>query len=214
MRVLFFGDSITQGFWGIEGGWVERLRKHYDFLAAKNLRNHSQPEIFNLGIDGDTSENLLARIADETKVRKWPDDPQVVVIAIGTNDSLFEDSKQWVALEDFKGNLSKIIEGLKSLVEGILLVGIPACDERKTMPVFWGDTLHYTNAELEKYEEIVKQIAEKHKLPFAQIFSSFKTKLDQGEDLLADGLHPNDAGHQAITEMVLPELDKLLGSIT
>lgn len=30
MRVLVFGDSITQGFWDTEGGWVERLRKYYD----------------------------------------------------------------------------------------------------------------------------------------------------------------------------------------
>jgi lysophospholipase L1-like esterase len=30
MIVLVFGDSIAQGYWDSEGGWVERLRKAND----------------------------------------------------------------------------------------------------------------------------------------------------------------------------------------
>jgi lysophospholipase L1-like esterase len=49
VRVLVFGDSIAQGFWDSEGGWVERLRKHYNSLALEDLKSNQQPEIFNLG---------------------------------------------------------------------------------------------------------------------------------------------------------------------
>src|SRR5438270_8640503 len=101
MRVLVFGDSIAQGFWDTEGGWVATLSKHYTELALKDLRNNKQPGIYNLRISGDTTRSLLARIESETKVRKWPGEPLLVLIAIGTNDDLFESDKQWIPPEQF-----------------------------------------------------------------------------------------------------------------
>jgi len=35
-------------------------------------------------------------------------------------------------------------------------------------------------------------------------------KIASGHRLFDDGLHPNDAGHELIFELVQPELDKLL----
>lgn len=208
MRILFFGDSITQGFWDSEGGWVERLRKNYDSLALKDLKNNTQPEVFNLGVSGDTTRNLLARIENETKVRKWLDDPLFVVIAIGTNDDLFESDKQYVSPEEFKGNLEQIVAILTPITQGIILVGNPACDETKTMPVSWGD-FSYSNKELERSEQTIEQVAIKNDLSYVPIFKIFKAKLDDGAALLADGLHPNDQGHQLIADLVKQKLDVL-----
>jgi lysophospholipase L1-like esterase len=84
MRILFFGDSITQGFWSVDGGWVEKIRKHYDGISMQDLDHNIQPEIFNLGISGDTTRNLLRRIEGEILARKWKHDPLIVVIAIGS----------------------------------------------------------------------------------------------------------------------------------
>jgi len=212
VRVLVFVDSITQGFWSIEGGWVEKLRKHYDGLAIKDLKHNSQPEIFNLGVSGDTTRNLLARIEQETKVRKWPGDPQIAVVAIGTNDDLFENGKQWVELPEFQSNLQKIIAVLKPLVEGMLFVGNVAVDERLTTPVSWAN-IHYTNDQLERYETMIKKVASEHDIVFVPIFEKFNNKLKAGEDLLTDGLHPNDAGHKLIVELVQPELEKLIDTL-
>ncbi len=212
MRILFFGDSITQGFWDSEGGWVERIRKHYDSLALADLKNNNQPEIFNLGVSGDTTRNLLARIEAETKIRKWKDDPVIAVVAIGTNDDVFESDKQWVPPEEFKNNLKQIVKILTPITQGILLVGNTACDESKTTPVFWGD-FSYTNIELQRSEKAIEEIASQNGLPHVPIFDAFKAKLDEGADLLADGLHPNDAGHDFIQARVLPRLNKLIRSL-
>jgi lysophospholipase L1-like esterase len=211
MRILCFGDSITQGLWGIEGGWVERVRRHFDTLSVKDL-SHVQPEIFNLGISGDTTRSLLGRITSETSARTWKQDPVVVVIAIGTNDGLFEDGEQWIGPEEFHGNLERIIVSLKPVVSGIMLVGNPACDESRTMPVSWGD-FTYANRELERCEKTIAEIAGRHGLTYVPLFAGFKRKLEAGEDLLADGLHPNDAGHQYIADRVLLELASLLQKI-
>jgi lysophospholipase L1-like esterase len=210
MRVLVFGDSIAQGFWDTEGGWVERLRKHYDSLALKDLRYNQQPEVFNLGISGDTTLNLLARIESETKARMWPNDPLFVVVAIGTNDDLFQSSKQMVSPEEFRDNIKQIVKILRPITQGIMFIGNPGCDETRTTPVPWGD-FNYTNKELQRSEQTVEQIAHESSLPFVPVFQPFKAKLDQGADLLKDGLHPNNAGHELIFELVQPELDKLLG---
>jgi lysophospholipase L1-like esterase len=209
MRVLVFGDSITQGFWAVDGGWVERLRRHYDALALEDLEHNRQPEIFNLGISGDTTRNLLDRIEQETKVRRWPGSRLVVVIAIGTNDDLFEHDKRWVSPEEFAANLEKIITILSPLADGLLFVGNPACDEAKTTPVSWADC-YYTNDELAKSEQLIERVTRQHELSYVPIFEAFKHRLDAGEDLLVDGLHPNDAGHQFIADMVLPELDAVI----
>jgi len=209
MRVLCFGDSITQGFWSVEGGWVERLRKHYDGLALKDLSNNNQPEIFNLGVSGDTTRNLLERIELETRVRKWPGDSLLAVVAIGTNDDLFEEGKQQVEPEEFRDNIHIIIKKLRPLTDSLIFVGNAACDEELTTPVFWDD-IHYTNEQMQKYEQIIQEVAAEHGIAFVPVFEKFKQELNSGKDLLADGLHPNDAGHQLIFELVRPELDKLV----
>jgi len=209
MRILFFGDSIVQGFWGVEGGWVERIRKHYDSIAVQNLEGNMQPEIFNLGVDGDTTYGLLQRIENETKIRKWPKDPLCVVISIGSNDDSSKYNKQQILPNEFRNNLEKIITKLRPITDNIVLVGNTACDESKTTPVFWGD-YYYTNARLQQSEQAMEAIASKFNIPYVPIFERFKDKLDVGENLLVDGVHPNDAGHQFIAELVLPTLNALL----
>lgn len=211
MRVLFFGDSIAQGFWDSEGGWVERLRKHYDSLALKNLRNNKQPEIFNVGVSGDTTRSLLSRIEAETRVRKWPNSLLYVVVAIGTNDDLFESDKLFVPPEEFKANLVQIVKILEPISQAVVFLGNPACDESKTRPVFWGDYT-YTNKDLERSEKTIDQVAKSKNVVYIPLFEKFKAKLDEGAELLADGLHPNDEGHKFIFELVRPELDKLINT--
>jgi len=44
--------------------------------------------VYNLGIDGDTSEGLLKRFEQEAKPRMWPDEDTVIIISIGANDAI------------------------------------------------------------------------------------------------------------------------------
>lgn len=201
MRILFFGDSITQGFWDTKGGWVGRLREHFDALAMQNLQHNTQPEIFNLGVSGDTTRDLLTRIESETKVRRWENDPLMAVIAIGTNDSSL--------LDKFKVNLEQIVAIIRPLTETVVLVGNPACDETRTTPVFWGD-YSYNNQDLERSEQIIATVAKEHGLPYVPVFQKFKQELDAGNDLLQDGLHPNAEGHQLIADLCKPVLEGCL----
>lgn len=211
MKVLVFGDSITQGYWDTEGGWVNRIRKHYDELQVHDLRGRDDPVIFNLGVSGDTSEKLLQRIEYETIARQGllSSTLPVVVVQIGINDSLTENGKVWVPLEKYSDNLLTIITKLNPISSKVIFVGFNSVDESETNPTFWGD-FNYQNETIKKYEDAIADVARMQKVPFIPIFNKFKAAVEHGNDFLPDGLHPNNVGHAFIAGIVQPELDKVL----
>jgi len=212
MRVLIFGDSITQGYWDTDGGWVERIRKHYDSLQASDLEGRDEPTIFNLGISADNSRNILDRIGSETVARTRYGDLPVIVIQIGANDSssdeLPEGQTVSLPIDKYELNLRLIIAKTKPLSSRVIFVGLSACDESQTTPVSWGD-FHYTNDSIRMYEDRMKDVAREHNIPFVPVFDRFKAELGKGRDLLPDGLHPNNEGHAFMCELILNELDSL-----
>ena len=206
MRVLIFGDSITQGLWDTEGGWVERVRKHYDSLQVTDLAGRDEPVIFNLGVSADNSERILKRIAPEILARTRGGNLPITVIQIGVNDSSTDtmppDKSVSVSIAKYAQNLKDIIEVAKPLSSKIIFVGLSACDETRTTPVSWGN-YHYTNSAIKKYEDTMRDVAAGLDVAFIPVFDQYKAALDRGGDLLPDGLHPNNAGHQLIGEIVL-----------
>jgi acyl-CoA thioesterase I len=213
MRVLIFGDSITQGYWDTDGGWAERIRKHYDSLQASDLGGRDEPTIFNLGISADNSKNILDRIESETIARTPHGDLPVVIIQIGVNDSsrddLPEDESVSLPIEKYDQNLRMIIKKVERLSSRIIFIGLSACDESRTTPVSWGD-FHYTNGAIKNYENKMKAIAVEEEIAFIPAFDQFNEELNNGRDFLLDGLHPNNDGHAFMSDLILNELDPLL----
>lgn len=212
MRVLVFGDSITQGYWDRKGGWVNRLREHYDSLQISSSALYSEPSIFNLGVSADSSKDILQRIENEVEARIISDKLPVVMVQIGINDSLLADYSQTeskVVPEDYASNLQEIIKKISPISSKIIFVGSSACDESRTTPVFWNNN-HFKNELIKKYEDIMKEVAHENNIPFISIFNVFKKHLDSGENLLRDGLHPNETGHELLKCIVLDKLDSIL----
>ena len=56
----------------------------------------------------------------------------------------------------------------------------------------------------------MRKIATESGVNFIPVFEKFKTELDKENDLLPDGLHPNDKGHEIIYSIVRPKLEELL----
>jgi lysophospholipase L1-like esterase len=211
MRVLVFGDSITQGYWAIKHGWVDRVRMNYDSSQLQDLDGKDEPTIFNLGISADNSTDILNRIEAEVIARTRPhhQTKPVTIIQTGINDSAGEPTEPQVALQKYKNNLESIIKKVKQLSSKIVFVGFSACDESKTLPVSWGDH-NYSNESIGKYEHIMSQVADENGVDFIPVFDNFKSLLSTGEDLLVDGLHPNEAGHKAMYQIIMPKLQELL----
>lgn len=212
MRVLVFGASITQGFWDTEGGWVQRLRRYYDQKSVANIKEEENyPDIFNLGVSGNKSGDLLARFDNETAARLKTGSSGVIIFCIGTNNAYVEGNESWSPPEVYKNDLLKLVDKAKKYVNKILFVGLPPCEEEKTTPVFWRD-ISYTNERIQVINGMMQEVAAEQNIPRVEIFEAMHEAMKSGQQLFLDGLHPNDAGHQLIFELVRPELDKLLNT--
>lgn len=205
MRVLIFGDSITQGFWDTEGGWVGRIRKHYDQQMIDNTDN-DPPTIFNLGVPGNSSDDVLARFENETKARATEE--LAFVVAIGVNDARTKAGVNYSDPNRYKQNLSEILRLAKQHSSKIMFVGLTPCVEERSNPVSWGDT-GYTNGRIKEFDDALRQFCEEEQLLFVEVFEPF-AKAEAETELLPDSLHPNDEGHQLVADLVLSKLQDLL----
>ncbi len=212
MRILFFGDSIMQGFYDSQGGWAQRLINEYHAKSLDSLKQGKDTvECFNLGISGDTATGILERFDNEFGARQLYEDENLVVIAIGTNDAILRENRALMDVYQFQETLEKLLDKVKSVADKALLVGLPAVDQSMTDPWIYSTTnKQWHNKRIDVFEDTIKQSAERMDMPFVPIYDRFKAELDNGRDLLSDGLHPNEAGHQLILELVKPELEKLL----
>ncbi|HMS50057.1 MAG TPA: GDSL-type esterase/lipase family protein [Candidatus Saccharibacteria bacterium] len=207
MRVLVFGDSITQGFWDVEGGWVSRIRRAYDQKAIET-DGYDQPAIFNMGVSGDSSDDVLARFNNETKVRA--NDELAFVFAIGVNDARTKAGINYSDTNRYKQNLVEILKAANKHSNKVLFVGLTPCVQERSNPVSWGDS-GYTNGRIKEFDDTLRQFCEDVQVPYVEVFEPF-SKAETESELLPDSLHPNDEGHQLIADLVMPKLQNLLRS--
>ena len=193
-RICIFGDSITWGAVDPEnGGWVAQLRHYFE-------TNDYDISVYNQGISGDNTDDLLARFEVECKARE----PQIIIFAIGVNDSQYVKTKDnpRVSLEKFQNNLVKLINQARNFSDKIAFIGLTAVEDEKLMPIPWSDEeKFYDNDNVAKYNSIIEKVSSEHNLPFLNLLDLLEPKH------LDDGLHPNTEGHK---KMFLKVKDFLL----
>jgi phosphoserine phosphatase len=148
MRLLIFGDSITYGAWGKEGGWVSRLRK---FLDEKILTDKDfYCLVYNLGASGDTTDDLLERFEFETKMRVKEGEEPLFIFSVGGNDAVFINNRNQsiTSLPRFRKNIGKLISLARKYTAKIVFIGILPCDESKTTPIPWNTSVSYRNSDI------------------------------------------------------------------
>jgi lysophospholipase L1-like esterase len=175
-------------------GWATRLKIYF---AAKN----SDLSVHNLGISGNTTVDLLKRMKVEAIARE----PQIIVFAIGINDSRFrrEKNNQEVSLMNFKKNLEKLQKIALEFTPRIVWVGITPVVEPKTTSVTWKPDKSYTNNAIEEYDRAIRA----HCTKTNSIFISMKGLIENQE--LPDGLHPDANGHKKMFEKIKKEIERM-----
>ena len=158
--------------------------------------------VYNLGISGDTTEDLMERFEFETKQRLHKEDEIIFIFAIGINDSQFICSKNnfSVLTNKFQKNIEQLIKFSKKMSSKTVFVGLTPVDEKKTIPIPWSTDKSYKNEYIKKYDNIIKSICQENNIHFIDMFSEFN-KLNY-KKLLEDGLHPNSEGHQKMFKIV------------
>ncbi len=180
MKMGIWGDSITYG--GPSEGWVGLLRK---FLASTEV------EVYNRGICGDTSKDILKRFGVESGAIN----PKTIIFAVGVNDSKYPHGSKAnkVALVSFEENMDKLVELAITRAKRVIIIGLTEVDEMITSKF----DSKFLNNEIYKYDDLLRGLASKRGLEFVQM----RGCLDLTKDL-EDGIHPNNDGYTKMFELI------------
>ncbi|OGF65118.1 hypothetical protein A2Z53_03445 [Candidatus Giovannonibacteria bacterium RIFCSPHIGHO2_02_42_15] len=182
--ICIFGDSISWGAWDLEkGGFVGRL---WQYVGSR--KGDKYVEVYNLSVDGGTTETILERFESEAKIRG----ADVLIFQTAGNDAAYKNTPGnfLVSPEKFKANLEEIISRARKITNNIIFMDLKNCDESKTMPVPWDD-IYYANDNIQKYVKIMEDVCRENNILFLDL------NLLNNEDF-EDGLHPNVGGHEKI----------------
>jgi acyl-CoA thioesterase-1 len=185
VHVLFFGDSHTVGVGDPSGlGWVGRIvtATHADGIPLV---------AYNLGVRGETSEDVLRRWQGEATARA-SDLETKVVFAVGANDTSEEEEASRVELTDSVGALVAMLRqaeeaGLPAIVVGPAPVG----DEQQVERI----------ANLSsRFAEACEQMG----VSFVEVTASLRWNRTWREEIAAsDEAHPGAAGYEALAHVIL-----------
>ncbi|MHB8860247.1 MAG: SGNH/GDSL hydrolase family protein [Minisyncoccota bacterium] len=198
MRIIIFGDSITQGFWDTEqGGWANRL--HVNVLQRGVDTGFEQyHSVYALGVDGELLVQLPSRFDAEFE-RRWKDGNTFTIFAYGINDSMTDKSGAYVTkLSDFKQQYAAVIQKAKRAGQ-VALIGLAPIDQSQLNPVPWHTERSYLASSRAAFDKAVQELAEEHGCLFIPMDDVF------GDDVVSktvDGLHPNAEGHRLMFERV------------
>lgn len=167
-----FGDSVTQAAY-VKVGWVDLLRQYLEEKYCNDFVN-----VFNLGIGGNTTGDILKRFSSEAQSRY----PTSIIFAIGINDTKLNNPKE------FRANLEKLIELAKKFTSEITFVGLVLGD--------WKGEELFSQEKTKNYNNILKEVAETRECKFIQLENILDSK-----DFM-DGFHPNEQGHRKMFEVV------------
>ena len=214
MRIVAFGDSTTDFRDTIKKVYSQRLEEE---LAAQGI----PVEMFNSGVGSNTTE--MARQRFERDVLDH--NPDLVIIWFGLNDSAVDvwdnppATKTRVSKGRYEENLRYFVQTLAARgVKVILMTPNPLRWVEETLELYGQapylpDDPNGFNVIVPEYAEIVRKIASDKQIPLIDAFEAFEqygaTDGQSVDDLLLDGMHPNDKGQHLVADLLLGEINKM-----
>lgn len=195
-RVIFFGDSITQGGVGPKG-YITVLN---GLLQQKGLQDRY--ELVGAGISGNKVTDLYLRMEQDVLAK----DPSTVVIWIGVNDVWHKKAGTGTDAGAFERFYTAIIKKLQARNSKVILC-TPAVIGEKT------DNSNELDGGLNQYANIIRNLSVKNNCPLVDLRKAFlaynlANNKDNRENgvLTADGVHLNDAGNRFVAEQLFRTL--------
>lgn len=185
------GDSIAHGYHDEYGlGYFARL-------AQKILSVHSGEYVFNnMSQSGDNIADATNRATHEVLSRNF----DLILVNIGIND--LRRRKDSDLLLDFsegarKMYWNKLLDILALTKAKIVVLDLtPVVEERYSKQA----TLVRYNADVERYNEIIKEICNNRNIAFFSRYNLWKKR--ELKDLYKDATHPNAKGHQIMADEI------------
>lgn len=208
MKILFIGDSITDGGRNTKSGVDNDLGQGYPFIIAGKLgaENPGRYEFVNTGISGNRIVDNYARI----KCDVWNHKPDVISILIGVNDVWHEVVCQnGVDNRRFENVYRMMIDDtLRELPDAKIVIMEPFVLKGSATEEAW----EYFDTETRLRAQASERVAKE----FGCVFVPLQAMLDDAAAKLSveywvhDGAHPTAAGHQLIADAWLKATEGIL----
>ena len=180
-RVLVvFGDSLSAGH-GLEAG-----QSFPDDMQRTLDKEGYKWRVVNLGIDGNTTEDGVARIESAVRLK-----PAVVLLELGGNDGL-----RGLPLKVTRKNLETMVVAFQQAGAKVVLAGM-------TLPPNYGPDY------IRDFQKIYTDLAAKYKLKLIPFLLADIVTPDL-RYLQKDGIHPTAEGAQIVSGTVLKAVKPLL----
>jgi len=182
IRICFIGDSFVNGT-GDETtqGWAGRL------CAAAN--NNSSVTYYNLGVRRDTSKDILLRWEQECAIRLPEFCDGRIVLSCGVNDTVIEDGRLRVSLEESCANIKEILLGTQKFK--VIMVGPPPIGEK------------VQDERIKVLSNSFSYEAEALGIPYIDIFTTLATDDSYKSEVSSnDGAHPRSSGYSKIAKII------------
>lgn len=198
-KIVFLGDSITQGGGGATG-YITLIKKALDEKSKDRAI-----ETINAGISGNKVPDLQRRVDKDVIARK----PAVVFIYIGINDVWHgeNDPSKGTTKEKFEMGLREVIGKITDAGDKVILCTPTVIGEKK-------GGANKLDGQLDEYSAISRKLAKELKLPMCDLRQAFvdHLKANNPDDkdrgiLTTDRVHLNAAGNKLVAETML----KMLG---
>ena len=191
-KILVFGDSITYGQRDLElGGWANRLR-----LAIANDSSIVSCHVFNMGISGQTTGEVLERLDRECTGRTLEDANNIIILAAGINDTQVINGEVLADEDTLRRNAGALIETAKRHADHVMYIGLTPVDESRTNPVSWDRSKNWRNELIERYDTVIRRVCEEKGIKYIYMFDRIDPLTNE------DGLHPSAEGHRVMAEII------------
>ena len=207
--IVMFGDSTTAPRGSLKV-YAERVE-----IALQSIG--SSLGVHNAGIGGNTTRDARKRM--QTDVLQYT--PRLVVMQLGINDSAVDVWKNppatmpRVPLAEYLLNLRIMITAAQNAQAKVILMTTNPLRWTSKLRELYGKPPYNADAEdgfeplnLTKYNEALRKLATELKLPLVDVHAVYpafaaknKTTI---EEMLLDGMHPGDIGHQLVAELLVP----------
>lgn len=197
LRLVFLGDSITVGDGDIKSqGWPARL-------CAQTSPHPTLTQCYNLGIGGDSIENLAHRTRSELAVRLAERTGRGVAIMIGVNDAIRAaalTNKIPLNVDGMTANIRDILRVAKSYGPVLVIKPAPVATAYVSKD---GATGSGVMSQLRQINELLETVSASEGVPILALTDA----LEQDGGFMAalaagDELHPAAEGYEIIAHHI------------
>ena len=202
LKLLFQGDSITDA--GRDRDDCHEMGYGYPKYAAMYLKEkypQVEFEFVNLGISGDQTKDLAARV-EEDFVAVQPD---IVSILVGINDVWhYAEERNWQDNGLFEARYRKVLQALKESTHAKIMMMEPFL-----IPV---EDKAFFREDLGPKIEIIRRLAREYADVYLPTDGLLQAAFigDEPASFAADGVHPTDKGSEFIGRLYVQYVSSLV----